>query len=364
MKLSNNIHSDFGLSYKTVMNNQSCPSRSGITQPHQFSLGNIPTMSGITDSIGEGCNERKITIFFNERNNFVNGQEEAPMTTSKHFERAYITLSTMTKIKLTTKKRKGYLFTNECYMPSFEPQNKTVHNQHATMFKHDKFTSHPQKDLVRSMPYQFVANLEPGQFTPLDVQWLKKLKNFFKKAKLNSIKQIRLVRLLKTNNVGNRTITFKISNEDVIYEAVTDTNDSSYLVTLDQIYDIVGEEDWIHGESNCLVNLASSPTITLSWRAKKKECIDQRRVLSDEGLQVGDHVVVENHGNQWAHQAQIIDIDMDEGLQVGDEVIVENHCKYWPHKAQIIDIDMETNIALIRCETTQKMNLVHLKDLK
>ena len=80
----------------------------------------------------------------------------------------------------------------------------------------------------------------------------------FKKAKLNSIKQIRLVRLLTTNYVGNRTITIKNSNEDVMYEAVTDINDSSYLVTLDQIYDIVGEEDWIHGESsNCPVNLAS-----------------------------------------------------------------------------------------------------------
>jgi hypothetical protein len=75
---------------------------------------------------------------------------------------------------------------------------------------------------------------------------------------LNSIKQIRLVRLLKTNYVGNCTITFKNSNEDVMYEDVTATNDSSYLVTLDQVYDIVGEEDWIHDESNCLVNLASS----------------------------------------------------------------------------------------------------------
>jgi hypothetical protein len=177
---------------------------------------------------------------------------------------------------------------------------------------------------------------------------------------LNSIKQIRLVWLLKTNYIGNCTIAFKNSNEDVIYEAVTDTNVSSYLVTLDQIYDIVGEEDWIHGESNCLVNFASSRTITLSWGAKKKEHIEQRRVLSDEGLQVGDHVVVENHGNQWTHQAQIIDIDLDEGLQVGDDVFVENHGKYWPHKAQIINIDMETNIALIRWETTQKVNLVHL----
>jgi hypothetical protein len=79
---------------------------------------------------------------------------------------------------------------------------------------------------------------------------------------------------LKTNYVGGRTITFKNSNEDVMYEAVTDTSDSSYLVTIDQIYDIVGEEDWIHGESNCLVNLASSQTITLSWEAKEKECIE------------------------------------------------------------------------------------------
>jgi hypothetical protein len=41
---------------------------------------------------------------------------------------------------------------------------------------------------------------------------------------------------------------------------------------------------------------------------------------------------------------------MDEGLQVGDHVIVDNHGKYWPHKAQIIDNDMETNIASIRWE--------------
>jgi hypothetical protein len=96
------------------------------------------------------------------------------MTTSKHFEQAYITLSTMTKITLTKKKGKGYLFTIECYMPSFEPQN--VRKRHGTMLEHDKFTFHPQKDLVLSMQYLFVANLEPDQFTPLDVQRLKKLK--------------------------------------------------------------------------------------------------------------------------------------------------------------------------------------------
>ncbi len=106
-----------------------------------------------------------------------------------------------------------------------------------------------------------------------------------------------------------------------MYEVVTDTNGSSYLANLDQVYDIVGEEDWIHGKVNCLSNLALSWTITLSWGAKKKESIN---LLSDEGLQVGDHVVVENHDKQW------------------------------PHKAEVVDIDMENNTAWIRWETTQK----------
>jgi hypothetical protein len=94
-------------------------------------------MSSITDSIGEGWDERKNLKCFKERNNIVNRQEENAMTTSKQFEQAYITLSTMTKIKLTTKKGKGNSFTIECYMPSFEPQNQSVCKQHATMFKHD-----------------------------------------------------------------------------------------------------------------------------------------------------------------------------------------------------------------------------------
>ncbi len=106
------------------------------------------------------------------------------------------------------------------------------------------------------------------------------------------------------------------------------------LSLLIKFFDIVGEEDWIHGESNCLVNLASSQTITLSWGAKKKECKEQRRVLSDESLQVGNHVFAENHGNQW------------------------------PHKAQIVDIYMENNYASIKWETTQNTAYLDLDDLK
>ncbi len=209
MKLSNKTHSNFGLSYQTVMNNQSYTIHSGVTRLCQLVLGNIPTMSGITDSVGRGWDDKKIAHFFNESNNNGYGQEEVPMTESKHFEHACILLSTMTKIKLTTEKDKGHLFTIECFMQSFELQNKIVRKQHSGMFKHDKYLFHPQKDLVISMPYEFVANLEPGKFTSLDKLWLKSVRKILKKAKKNSIKQIRLVRLPKKNHLGNQTITFK-----------------------------------------------------------------------------------------------------------------------------------------------------------
>ena len=137
-------------------------------------------MSCITDSVGEGWDDGKIAIIFNERNNIVNGQEEVPMTRSKHSEHAYIILSMMTKIKLTTKKGKGNLFTIECYMPTFEPQNQSVCKQHAAMFKNDKFTFHPQNDLVLSMLYQFVVNLKLSEFTPLDKFWLKNVTKILK----------------------------------------------------------------------------------------------------------------------------------------------------------------------------------------
>ncbi len=99
MKLSNATHSNFGLSYQAVLNNQSYTIHSGNVQPCQFVLGNIPLTSGITDNVGSGWDDNKIACFFNESNMVGFGQQEVPMTISKHYEHAFILLSTMTKIK-------------------------------------------------------------------------------------------------------------------------------------------------------------------------------------------------------------------------------------------------------------------------
>ncbi len=78
MKLSNNNDSDSGVSYETVMNSQSYTICSGITRPWRFSLGNIPTMSGITDSIGEGWDERKIENFFRKETTLYINKKRFP----------------------------------------------------------------------------------------------------------------------------------------------------------------------------------------------------------------------------------------------------------------------------------------------
>jgi hypothetical protein len=43
-----------------------------------------------------------------------------------------------------------------------------------------------------------------------------------------------------------------------MYEVIINADGLSFLVNLDQVYDIVGEEDWIHGKVKCLSNLALS----------------------------------------------------------------------------------------------------------
>ncbi len=63
MKIRNTTHSDFGLSYQTVLNNQTYTTRSGNVRPGQFVHGNIPTISGITDNVGTGWNDKKWLVF-------------------------------------------------------------------------------------------------------------------------------------------------------------------------------------------------------------------------------------------------------------------------------------------------------------
>jgi hypothetical protein len=74
-----------------------------VTQGHVHNLDLLKKELWNKNLAKKSTNTQKIELLQapNERNNMVNGQEEVSMTTSKQFEQAYITLSMMTKIKLT-----------------------------------------------------------------------------------------------------------------------------------------------------------------------------------------------------------------------------------------------------------------------
>ncbi len=71
-----------------------------------------------------------------------------------------------------------------------------------------------------------------------------------------------------------------------------------------QIHDIIGDEEWLQGEGNCLCNIASSRIISLSLRAKKKESTNFDALCICEG----DRVSVKNNRKHWIHLGHIISI--------------------------------------------------------
>jgi hypothetical protein len=97
------------------------------------------------------------------------------MMTLHQLEEAYFMFAMAKKIKKTLAKSQQWCFTIECFMPSYEPQNTSVCTRHSKMFKHDAFTFHPNDDLVMSLPFKFIKDLEVGKYTPLDKLWLKRL---------------------------------------------------------------------------------------------------------------------------------------------------------------------------------------------
>jgi hypothetical protein len=101
-------------------------------------------------------------------------------------------------------------------------------------------------------------------------------------------------------------------------------------VSISQIHDIIGDEEWLQGEGNCLCNIASSRIISFSLGAKKKESTNFDPLCICEG----------------------------------DRVSVENHGKHWIHLGYIISIDKNTETAVVKWEETRKKDTVHLGDCK
>jgi hypothetical protein len=58
--------SNFQHSYRTILNQKKSIIHNIVTQPDQFSLGSLPTMSSFTQKLGHGCEIINKNNYFNQ----------------------------------------------------------------------------------------------------------------------------------------------------------------------------------------------------------------------------------------------------------------------------------------------------------
>jgi hypothetical protein len=78
-----------------------------------------------------------------------------------------------------------------------------------------------------------------------------------KKAQSSNIKQIRFIRHIGRLDINDNSREYEIEDDWYIYEIFLE-NDITHYVKFGQINDIIGDEEWLQGEVNCLCNIASS----------------------------------------------------------------------------------------------------------
>jgi hypothetical protein len=265
-------------------------------RPVQFSLGNLPTISSFTQKLEagwEGINE-------NEYFSTDELQKEVEMTTSQDYEKAYIQLTTMRLIKVVQTMLNGRLFSVQCIQNHSKWKMTPFKHGIQKMFKNGTSKFHPHNELVMSMPFDFIDGLKEKDWTAIDKIWLQKLSKHLKHIQSTTIKQIRLIRHIGRDDFYNQSTEYENDDDCYIY-VIFQTNNTKFYVNLGQISDIIVEEEWLHGEVNCLCNIASSRIISLSWGAKKKESNNS----PNSCFHVGDRVTVTNHRNKWLQLAKI-----------------------------------------------------------
>jgi hypothetical protein len=271
-------------------------------------------MLGITEKQHSGWDDINDEIYFHRSEAYK--REEVVMSTMKDYEECFIMFSTMTAIKKTLhktdKQKKSKIsqsFEMSCAVANFEVDNDSLRDRHPDIFKNQEFLFCPTNDLIKSMPYDFVDELEENKWTKLDKKWLKGVKKTLQQAQANSVKNVKLMRIIMKEDITGVDPNLINYNKDHIFQVTMDNEaESVFYVNSELLMEVIGEEEWMKGEFNCICNIASDRILTLTWGSKKK--VSNRTQLS-----IGDDVIVSNHGTKWEHRAKIIQMT-DDGIYV------------------------------------------------
>ncbi len=163
---------EFPQSYPTILNKQEFIIHNSVTQPVQYSLSTLPTMSTIYDKPGAGWDRIDIDNYFtsyfktNEVGDVV--QQEKKSTTPQQLEEEHITLMTMRNIKAVHSKSNKRKFFIQYVMDEYEESNATIQTRHSKLFKDDTYEFKASKDLLMCMPFDFINGLKDKNWTRID----------------------------------------------------------------------------------------------------------------------------------------------------------------------------------------------------
>ncbi len=99
------------------------------------------------------------------------------------------------------------------------------------------------------MPFDSIEGLKDKKWTHIHKKWLAWLMKHLKKAPSSSIKQIRFMRHIGRLDIYNNSREDEIEDDCYVYEVILENNLTHYL-SFGQINDIIGDGEWIQGESN------------------------------------------------------------------------------------------------------------------
>jgi hypothetical protein len=80
---------------------------------------------------------------------------------------------------------------------------------------------------------------------------MKRLQKHLGQAEKNTIKQVRFIRKIVTENWMKESQEYEDENKKYIFKVYT-TKGDNYFVNLAQIHDIIGNEPWFNGETNII----------------------------------------------------------------------------------------------------------------
>ena len=102
-------------------------------------------------------------------------------------------------------------------MTNFEVDNDSLRSRHPDIFKNQGFDFCPTNDLIKSMPYDFVNDLEDNKWTKLDKKWEKGVKKTLQQAQANSVKNVKLMRITMKEDITGVDPNLINYNKDHIY---------------------------------------------------------------------------------------------------------------------------------------------------